>query len=86
MKSEIHTNEKKTISRKRGRKINVFYYVRNYKIEKIYIMCYNLYKFSKSKQEVTKNSLNNERRNENGEYGNCKNERGIDSAESRSET
>lgn len=86
MKSEIHTNKKKTISRKRGRKINVFYYVRNYKIEKIYIMCYNLYKFSKSKQEVTKNSLNNERRNENGEYGNCKNERGIDSAESRSET
>ena len=86
MKSEIHTNKKKTISRKRGRKINVFYYVRNYKIEKICIMCYNLYKFSKSKQEVTKNSLNNERRNENGEYGNCKNERGIDSAESRSET
>ena len=36
MKSEIHTNKKKTISRKRGRKINVFYYVRNYKMSIIF--------------------------------------------------
>ena len=49
MKSEIHTNKKKTISRKRGRKINVFYYVRNYKIEKHYYPKLWIINFIKSK-------------------------------------
>ena len=49
MKSEIHTNEKKTISRKRCRKINIFYYVRNYKIEKIYYPKLGIINFIKSK-------------------------------------
>ena len=77
MKSEIHTNEKKTISRKRWRKINVFYYVRNYKIEKIYIMCYNLYKFSKSKPSNQNSHKTNVRRKKDEEYWYCKNERGT---------
>ena len=49
MKSEIHTNKKKTISRKRGRKINVFYYVRNYKIENSNYPKLGIINFIKSK-------------------------------------
>ena len=49
----------------------------NYKIEKIYIMCYNLYKFSKSKPSNQNSHKTNVRRKKDEEYWYCKNERGT---------